>query len=67
VRDPAEDAQELALSLADPDRYRHQLLLPRSGWELYRWNREDAWGFAFAVLTVVGILLLMQAVVSLGR
>ncbi len=60
------DAKELALSLEHVHRHDELLLFPKSNWELYKWNREDIVGFLLAVLTVIGILLLMTVLVSLG-
>ena len=67
LSDHEADVRELALSSQDPHRYDHHLLFPNSNWELYKWDREDAVGFGVSVLVVCGVLLLMTALVSLGR
>ena len=64
--DPQTDAQELALSLADVRRHDNMLLFPRSGWEFYKWNREDFIGFVAAGALVCALLLLMAFLVKLG-
>jgi SSS family solute:Na+ symporter len=60
------DAREVARSLADVHRHDDLLLFRRSGWELYRWSRQDAVGFVLSILTVACVLVLMTLVVSLG-
>ena len=60
------DQQELNRALASPESYRDRLLLPRSGWEFYKWNREDGFGFLLSVLAVGAVLLLVTILVSLG-
>ena len=60
------DQQELNRALASPESYRDRLLLPRSGWEFYKWNREDGFGFLLSVLAVGAVLLLVKTLVSLG-
>lgn len=50
----------------DPDLSREVLLFPDSSWELYSWTRQDSIGFALACLAVIGILLAMTGLVSIG-
>jgi len=64
--DREEDAREVALSLANTDRYRERLLFPNSQWELFKWDREDVAGFLLTALAIAIILLLTQVFVSLG-
>ena len=65
-RDRDEDAREMALSLANPDRLRDRLLFPNSRWEFLKWQREDWAGFLVSVLAAVGILAVMWWLVGLG-
>ncbi len=64
--DRTEDEAEMAASLADPHRHDHQLLFPHSNWEFYKWDRQDAGGFALAILAVFGILGFMHLLLTLG-
>jgi solute:Na+ symporter, SSS family len=66
VPDRARDAQEVALSNADPRRFDHQRLFPSSQWEWDKWDREDAVGFGLAILVLFGILGLLYGVLSVG-
>jgi hypothetical protein len=54
--DPAEDKAELALSYANPTRFDHTKLFPKSSWEFCKWDWEDTWGFLISVALTVGIL-----------
>jgi solute:Na+ symporter, SSS family len=61
-----EDAKEVEASYADPSRYDHLKLFPKSGWELTRWNRQDALGFLGCCVLVGFILLFFKAVLVIG-
>jgi SSS family solute:Na+ symporter len=54
--DPAEDNAELELSYANPTRFDHTKLFPKSTWEFCKWDWEDTWGFWLSVVLTVGIL-----------
>ena len=56
----------LAASLKNVHRHDDRLLLPGSGWEFYKWNREDVVGFLLACLAVVGVQVLMTVLIGLG-
>jgi solute:Na+ symporter, SSS family len=60
----AADSAALAAALQHPDHLRETKVWPDSDWEIYRWNREDAVGFAFAIGLVLAILGLLGAVAS---
>ncbi len=65
LTDRRADDAELAASYANPLRFDHIKLFPRSDWEFDRWDREDTIGFLAtigAVLGVIGLLLLMVKV-----
>jgi Na+/proline symporter len=53
-----DDAQEVELSYANPTRFDHLKLFPRSNWEFTRWDRTDALGF-IACCALVGVVLLV--------
>jgi len=61
-----DDEKELALSYANPARFDHLKLFPRSNWEFTKWNRVDSVGFIVSVAMVGVILLLLYLVVNLG-
>ena len=58
-----QDALDMQQSLADPARFDHQKLFPRSDWEFCRWTRADAWGFLVCWAGVGLIMLLLGAIV----
>jgi Na+/proline symporter len=41
-------------------------IFPESNWEIYRWSRQDAYGFALSVGVVLAVLGLLWGAVSLG-
>jgi hypothetical protein len=61
-----EDALAVEASYANPARYDHLKLFPKSDWELTRWNRQDTVGFFGCCALVGGILLFFKAVLMLG-
>ncbi|MBE7560228.1 sodium:solute symporter family protein [bacterium] len=62
----AEDAREMELSYASPDRFSEAKLFPRSNWEFLKWTREDGIGFLAAVALLFAVLGFLQLLVSLG-
>lgn len=54
--DPAADKAELELSYANPTRFDHTKLFPKSSWEFCKWDWEDTWGFLLSIALTVGIL-----------
>ncbi len=58
VADRALDNAELEKSYANPSRFDHTKLFPRSNWEFCKWTAEDFWGFlASTALTAIIMLL----------
>ncbi len=53
---PELDVVEVEKSSADPRRFDHQKLFPRSNWEFARWTKSDFLGF-FACYGIVGLIL----------
>ncbi len=64
--DPEIDAREVELSVQNPARYNNLLLLPKTQFELYKWNRQDWIGFILSVAGVGLVLLFIWIVVVVG-
>ena len=60
------DERELALSYADPHRFDHLKMFPRTSWEFCKWDKVDTIGFGLALLVAFGIVGLLLLVVSIG-
>ena len=61
-----EDARRVAESYANPTRYDHLKLFPRSKWEFTRWDRTDTLGFLACCALVGVVLLVFKGVLMLG-
>jgi hypothetical protein len=61
-----EDARAVEASYANPTRYDHTKLFPRSNWEFTKWNRQDAFGFMACCALVGFILVFFKAVLVIG-
>jgi len=61
-----EDAQAVEASYADPTRYDHTKLFPRSNWEFAKWDKQDAVGFIACCALVGFILIFFKAVLVIG-
>ena len=61
-----EDAIAVEESYANPTRYDHLKLIPKSNWEWTKWNREDTWGFLGCCGLVGFILMFFKAVLMIG-
>ena len=62
-----QDAIEVEKSYADPTRFDHMKLFPRSNWELTKWNRQDVVGFLCCCALVGVVLLVFKGVLLIGR
>ena len=60
------DRKEMELSLQIPHRFDHKKLFPKSNWEIYKWNKEDAIGFFVAVAVLLAIIFILIFIVNLG-
>lgn len=60
------DALEVEASYANPTRYDHQKLFPRSSWEFTKWDKRDAVGFICCCALVGVVLLVLKAVLVVG-
>jgi hypothetical protein len=65
-RTPAEDHEAVLESYANPARFDHTKLFPKSNWEFTKWNRTDSLGFLACCGGVVVVLLIFQAVMAIG-
>lgn len=61
------DAREMERSYADPHRFDHLKVFPRSNWEFRRWNREDLRGLIGTSIAAAGIVVLLYLMVTIGR
>ena len=64
--DPAIDALEVEASYANPTRFDHTKLFPRSNWEFTKWSKVDTIGFLLACASVGVVLVIFKAVLMLG-
>ena len=64
--DREEDAREMELSYADPQRYSDRKWFPNSNWELLKCNRVDVIGFSLAFACIFAVLGFLKLLVSLG-
>ena len=63
---PEEDNEAVALSDANPDRFNHTKIFPKSSWEFTRWDKTDALGFLVCCLSVGCILLIFKGIMLIG-
>ena len=61
-----EDALEVERSYANPGRYDHVKLFPRSNWEFTKWDKMDAFGFICCCALVGVVLLVFKGVLLIG-
>jgi hypothetical protein len=61
-----EDAKEVEASYANPTRYDHLKLFPRSSWEFTKWDKRDAIGFICCCGLVGVVLLVFKGVLVIG-
>lgn len=62
----AQDALDVEAGYANPTRYDHLKLFPRSNWEFTKWNKQDTLGFLGCCALVGGILLFFKFVLTIG-
>jgi SSS family solute:Na+ symporter len=64
IADPDKDKAELEKSYANPTRFDHTKLFPKSNWEFCKWTREDTYGFlgcsALTALILTAFWLMIQ-------
>jgi SSS family solute:Na+ symporter len=60
------DQRELELSYANPGRFDHLKMFPRTGWEFCKWDKTDIIGFSIAMVVAFGIIGMLILAVSIG-
>jgi hypothetical protein len=64
IADRELDKAELEKSYANPTRFDHLKLFPKSNWEFCKWTKEDTWGFvgssALTAVIVIAFWLLLR-------
>lgn len=60
------DAVEVERSYANPTRFDHLKLFPRSNWEFTKWDRRDTIGFVCCCALVGVVLLVFKSVLVIG-
>lgn len=63
---PEQDERDVEASYAQPTRYDHLKLFPKSNWEFTKWDRQDALGFIGCCAFVGVILVFFKVVLILG-
>lgn len=61
-----QDALDVQAGYADPKRFDHHKLFPRSQWEFTRWDRADTLGFISCCALVGFILIFFKAILLIG-
>jgi SSS family solute:Na+ symporter len=62
----AEDGEEMELTRANPHRFDHLRLFPKSNWEFRKWNREDWTGVCGTCVAAVSVVALLMLIIGLG-
>jgi len=63
---PEEEAEAVALSYANPNRFDHTKLFPGSNWEFAKWDKTDALGFLACCAMTGVVLLVLKGVTLIG-
>jgi Na+/proline symporter len=63
---PEEDERAVEDSYANPTRYDHQKLWPKSDWEFTKWDKVDTLGFLTCCGLVGVVLVVFKAAVTIG-
>jgi hypothetical protein len=61
-----EDALTVEASYANPTRYDHLKLFPRSNWEFTKWDKRDTLGFICCCALVGVVLLVFKGALIIG-
>jgi SSS family solute:Na+ symporter len=64
IADHQLDKAELEKSYANPSRFDHTKLFPKSNWEFCKWDKEDTWGFLGSSGLTIGILLALWLLIK---
>ena len=60
------DALAVAESYANPSRFDHSKIFPKSDWEFTKWDKTDALGFLACCASVGFILLFFKGLMLIG-
>ena len=63
---PEEETEAIALSEANPTRFDHTKLFPRSDWEFTKWDRIDVFGFLGCCAFVGVVLAIFKLLLFIG-
>ena len=61
-----DDAVAVEASYANPTRYDHLKLFPKSNWEFTKWDKRDALGFLCCCALVGLVLVVFKSVLVIG-
>jgi solute:Na+ symporter, SSS family len=61
-----DDDRDMLLTRANPTRFNHLKIFPKSNWEFRIWNREDWTGVIVSCFAVASVVALLIFIVSLG-
>ena len=64
IADRQLDNAELEKSYANPTRFDHTKLFPKTNWEFCKWTKEDTWGFLASTALTAGIVGLFWLVIK---
>jgi SSS family solute:Na+ symporter len=65
--DPDEDVRQMELSYADPSRFDHCKLLPKSDWEFDKWTKTDTVGFGISTVVAALVIFFLIGLISIGK
>ncbi|PTX94470.1 transporter [Opitutus sp. ER46] len=61
-----QDAMDVEMSYANPQRFEHTKLFPGTNWEFTKWNRQDAIGFVACWGLVILVIVVFKFVLTIG-
>jgi len=61
-----DDDREMLLTRANPTRFNHLKIFPKSNWEFRIWNREDWTGVIISCFAVASVVALLVFIIGLG-
>jgi SSS family solute:Na+ symporter len=65
--DPQEDARQMELSYANPDRFNDCKLFGQSDWEFDTWDKTDTIGFVVSAVVAVLVVLFLMGLLAIGK
>ena len=67
VPDKEQDKKQLEMSFADPTRFDHLKMFPKTQLEITKWNKVDIIGFAVSCMIAAVIVLLLYLMINIGK